>query len=223
LTFGEWVNYCFDRQNDTWHWTMMEDVPDAEGFPTPGNWYAPDPKTLCEYLTRLFRRPGILIHRFSGDQLNWGFWFILGIGSSYMQVRLDRTVPESDRVALVEAILTLYRELFAPLCDDSTSDDDERHPVGMACYMMWDMDCLWPPDGPEFAAIKDAQYRVLAEALRIKSGAVRESALHGLGDTHYLTDPERVRSIIDAFLEENPRIPDRLREYALAARVGRVQ
>jgi hypothetical protein len=223
LSFGDWVNYCFDRENDSWHWHLMDDHLDAEGLPTSGNWYRPDAVTVCAYLTRLFTRPGILIHRFSGDQLNWGFWFILGVSSSYLQVRLEPAVPERDRVVLVESLLSLYREFFAPLCGDSTSDDDEGHAVGMACYMMWDMDCLWPPRQPEFAAIKEAQYRVLEQALHIPSNAVRESALHGLGDTHYLADPVRVASIIDRFLGENPRIPNRLREYAMAARQGRVQ
>ena len=73
LTFGEWVNYCFDRPSDTWHWTMLGDVLDADGSATPSDWYRPDAGTLCDHLTRLFRRPGILLHRFTGDQLNWVF------------------------------------------------------------------------------------------------------------------------------------------------------
>jgi len=220
LSFGDWVNYCFDRESDSWHYGCMDDYPNAEGFPTSTDWYCPDPATLCAYLTRLFTRPGILLHRFSGDQLNWGFWFIFGTG--YMQVRLDRSLPEAGRVALVESILPLYDKLFLTLCGDSITDETKPHPAASACFMMWDMDCLWPPEEPEFAAIREAQFRVLEEALRIPSNAVRESALHGLGDTHYLSDPARVAAIIDRFLGNNLWISERLRNYALAARVGRI-
>jgi hypothetical protein len=62
---------------------------------------------------------------------------------------------------------------------------------------------------------------VMARTLRLESEACREGVLHGLGHWHG-TYPERTEAIIDAWLSEQPRISQELREYAMAARIGHI-
>jgi hypothetical protein len=223
LTYEQWVAYCFDRDQRDWYWAQFADAQDEYGNPLDRDWYRPAPDVLCEYLTTFFRDPSGIADRYSRDQIAWATWFIFGIGSAWMWVRLDRSVPEAARVALVGSIYDAYERLYAPLCAGLEGVDAKEDPLAIACFMIWDMDCLWPPDEQGFAAIKDAQYRVLERSLEIPSNVVRKSALHGLGDTHYLTDPGRVAAIIDRFLVANPVLPGSLFDYAIDARAGNVQ
>lgn len=222
LTYEQWLDYCFDRGSDGWTSEQFEDIRDEYGVPVWKDWYRPSAARLCADLTRLFRGARALVGRYTPEQLDRGFWYVLGIGSGYLGVRLDTTVSEAARIELVESIFDLYEQLFAPLCGDAIEEGEPSHPVSSACFMMWDMDCLWPPREPEFASIKEAQYRVLERSLSIGSDAVRQSALHGLGDTHYLADPERVRCIIDRFLAAHTELRPELLQYALDAREGHV-
>jgi hypothetical protein len=74
------------------------------------------------------------------------------------------------------------------------------------------------PDAALFST-DDVILTVMERTLRLDSEACREGALHGLG--HWCRrHPERVPSIIAAWLAERPPISPELQRYALAARTG---
>jgi len=222
LTYEQWVRYIFDRDSAQWYWEKFLDLGNEWGEPLEKHWYRRDSTVLCEYLTRLFREPDAVSVKYSRDQIASATWFIFG-SSAWMTVRLEPSVPESARVELVDSIHHVYRRLYAPLCAGLERVEINKDPLAIACYMIWDMDCLWPPKEPELAGIKEAQYRVLEQSLTIRSDVVRRSALHGLGDTHYRADPERVAAIIDRFLIANAELPGFIFDYAIDARTGNVQ
>jgi len=219
-TFEQWIENAFagvpwEREPLFWQ------IENPDGTAS-NKYYCPLAPVLAEYLARLFGNPEPLIDRYSGDQLNKGFWFIAGIESSYFHTAREPNVPLDLQVRWVTAIGTLYEKLFAPLCTPHLGHLNEgpAHPLNSAVYMFWDMDTLGPDD-ERAPHLTEPIFNILERALSLDSVACQESALHGLGENES-THPERVRQIIDAYLRNNPGLPDDLREYAEDAREGNV-
>src|SRR5262249_33104418 len=102
-------------------------------------------------------------------------------------------------------------------------DEPGVNPLNSPCYMWWDITPV--PSGATDAdqgPLTDACLSVMERTLALDSIACQENALHGLGHWHSHF-PERVESIIDAFLTSDPNIRPELRKYALSARGGCVQ
>lgn len=236
IEFDAWLDYLFGnpvgptgfRESDDW-WDESE-----------------DPERAVEYLTRLFEGAAALPERYPHDQIDRGFWFLLG-ESGHLQPLFERSVGwEARRRALV-AIGTLYEGLFAPNCTDHLGHRDggpeAPAPLNSSCYMWWDLFPTWGGHGDEPPAatgrrargrtartaydpaivalrrVDDAILYVMARTLRLDSEACREGALHGLGHWHR-AHPDRTTRIIDEWLAGNPRISPELRAYALSARCG---
>jgi hypothetical protein len=220
LTFEEWVEYVFGWPVGEPEWYMRQD---EQGQSLA--WWRPEPVTIATYLAQLFEDAGFLAGRYTAYQLNQGFWYVAGTGSSYFQMARDSSVPIPLQQRWVRAIFPLYRDLFQRVCSKHLSHLDPGHanPLNSACYMFWDMDCL---EGaamfPGYEHLVDPIFEVLEQILTLPSPACRESALHGLGHLQ-LYHPQRVRRIIDDFLRACPTISPTLRLYARRARSGTVQ
>jgi hypothetical protein len=113
----------------------------------------------------------------------------------------------------------LFERLFAvyPLTDT-------------ACYMWWDLiitgyfeesDTNWNPlivDDID-AQIQQAIFETLCRVLKLESRECQKSALHGLGHlNHPLTE-----QTIEAYLNEQSRIDEELKEYAFKCITGEIQ
>ena len=171
-------------------------------------------QTFCE-------RSAELPDRIGRDETGHLIWYLMGGGR---QVWLDvRKASASARLDAIVSLESLYAELFANhLTDPEDATTAVAHPLGTACYMLWDMD-----GGLESIAMTggqpqvDACFEVLEHILHLDSPACWLSALHGLGHlASYHSD--RVRAVVDAFLARGEG-PEHLRQYAKAARRGCVQ
>lgn len=218
LSFNEWVDYVFHRpiSNPAWHWLQDERGDYLD-------WWEPDGMVLIEYLTRLFEEPGFLVERYSPEQLDQGFWYILGIGSEYLRVLDDHSVATEAKLRLVRSFSTLYSKLFARVCTGLPIGDEDGHPLDSACFMWWDMDAIgFREDLPERRSIDNAQLEVLRDALQLPSAACISSAIHGLGEA-YASYSSEVEDIIDEFLDGNSNLDEATTNFALQARRGLIQ
>ena len=180
---------------------------------------------MVTFLTRLFGDSGFLVEKYSLEQVNQGLRLICSPVSDYCVTA--RECKDKDlQVKWVLSIKALYRDLFATVCTDFfghlDAGPEPPSPLNGTCYMFWDLDCLevaiiFP--GKEH--LVDPIFEVLADALKLRSIACQESALHGLG--HFQAyHSKRVRGIIDDFLNRNRDLHPDLKDYALNARTGYV-
>lgn len=136
IPFDTWLDYLFGHPVG------------PSGFRESDDWWdeAQEPERAVNYFTRLFERSAILLTRYPHDQIDRGFWFLLG-ESGHLQPLFDGPVAwEARRRALV-AIGSLYEELFAPVCTNYLGHRDGGReapaPLNSSCYMWWDLFPTW--------------------------------------------------------------------------------
>ena len=212
-TFSDWVRHIFDHpvSDPEWYW-----APDADTDEPPA-------QTCVEYLTQLFTDPEPILALYTDAQLNQGLWFLVSNAcSNYMFALLEPEVAWIVRRAGLHAIINLFAHLFANRCSPHLSHLDERgaNPLNGACYMWWDLFPTWGHPESSTDALVDAELlMVMQHVLAVDALACQESALHGLGHWH-LRYPAEVEEAIDVFLERQPQLDLRLRQYAFSARQG---
>lgn len=223
LDFEAWVRYCFDHPVTHPEWYFMPDR----------DWWNEDtdPALTLSYLTRLFENSLNLLAPYSDELVNQGLWFIgSNACSSHMFVLTNEQLPVADRVRCVEAMNSLYQDVFAKRCAAHLSHldrvgvqkDQLISPVNLVCYMWWDNLPLYgQPENSNQTEVDKTALNVMARALKLDSIACQESALHGLG--HWSFEyPRRVQQTIDSFIEQNPKLRPELKTYAEQARKGAI-
>lgn len=191
-SFERWVDFVFNPPASTSSQTSEE-------------WAVRiDPKTLILYSTQLFDNPSFLMSRYTADQLEEGFWFLLGPENRLADLLWDQSIDLLAREQCVLAMPIVFERLFA------------KDPLDQACYMWWDLLRNFEADHDE--RIQEAMLEALRRILKIDSGACQMSALHGLG---HLRHPDKL-GVISDFLHSNPGIDEKLRSYALSALKGEV-
>lgn len=213
LTFEQWLRYVFDHPvNDSgreWYW-------EADW------WDGPSAETV-RFLTRAFENAGVLFQEYSEAQVNQGLWFVASNAcSNHMFALLDRGLPWPARQRCVRSMHSLFEQCFAKRCTPHLSHLDEQAagPLNRACYMWWDLIPIGPqPNDPNQIGLDQEILGVMQSTLQLGSLACRESALHGLGhwQPYY---PQRVKEIIDPFLQSQNDLREELRTYALSASCG---
>ena len=220
LSYEDWVKYVFDHPvtDPAWH------------FDIDSPWWneTADPTLTVAFLTRLFETSLESLVNRSDAQINQGFWFLVSSGgSSHMLTLFDEQVPLAHRIHCVESIFDLNLDLFAPRCSallghTMTQEEYNANPLNSICYMWWDIAPLYGKSGdPAREALDDTALGVMEKCLSLPSPACQEGALHGLGHWRHAY-PERVESVINAFLESSPSLSPELRAYARNARGGHV-
>ena len=212
-TFPEWVRHIFDHPvgKPEWYW-----APDADTDEPPA-------QTSVTYLTQLFTDPEPLLAPYTDAQLNQGLWYLVSNAcSNYMFTLLEPEVAWPERRAGLCAIISLFAQLFTKRCSLHLSHLDEcgANPLNSVCYMWWDLFPTWGhPESPTETLVDAELLVVMQSVLALDNLACQESALHGLGHWH-LRYPAVVEETIDVFLERQPRLDPRLRQYAFSARRG---
>ena len=172
-----------------------------------------------------------MLRPYSDEQLNQGFWFLLGASSDAMRGLTDQAIAWDVRERCIRSFATLFRDLFMARCTPRlshllrTGDPAafELGPLNSACYMWWDFDCWCARPGHDAHRKLDSAFlEVMRQTLDLPHDACRESALHGLGHWHRAY-PAQTVEMIDLFLAKNRGIREELRRYALAARCGCIQ
>jgi hypothetical protein len=214
VVFEAWVQHVFDHEVREPAWYFDPDAPGWDG----------SPETTVAYVTRLLESPAPILDRFDDAQLNQGFWYLVGAGSSYMFTLTNPAVPSPARLRCVRSFEPVFRTLFASRCSPHLSHLDQpgANPLNAACYMWWDiLPVAGAPHDQTRRDLDAAALEVMEAILRLDSLPCRESALHGLG--HWARCyPGRAQQIIDAFLGRQPGSPAELVAYAKRARNGHV-
>ncbi len=222
LTYEAWLAFVFDHpvSDPSWWWDDHDELEAVSAESTR------DPARLLAFLTRLFREPGGLIERYSREQIDQGFMFLISSACSNQMYPLVRNeLPWPDRLACIEAIVPLFEKLMGPVYGDDTAHlqtEAEKEKPTFSCYMWWDVIAICPHRDDEGDRLElEACLRVMERVLALPWDSCRESALHGLGHWEYFA-AERTRPIVQKFLERTDLKPA-IRAYAEAALDGGVQ
>jgi hypothetical protein len=123
-------------------------------------------------------------------------------------------VPWAARAELIDATVTLYRDLFAV------------DPLDTSSRMFWDgiaYDYFCgnrdPDKNPEDHRVQGRMFAALLQILRLDSLPCQRAALHGLG---HLRHRETEKAVED-FLARNPDLSDQDRGYARACIRGTIE
>ena len=195
-SFDEWLKFVFDHpvSEPAWYW---DDTWKWEG----------DPHLLLKYATRLFSSSAFLPHEYSPEQLEQGFWFLLGGAGKLDYWVWAKEIDWSIRKACISSMVNVFEQLFV------------KNPLGETCYMWWDLlDEFRGEDDPD-PRIRDAMLESLSRVLQIESHNCQVSALHGLG---HLSHRDK-KKVIEEFLRLHPNIDEKTEQYARAAIAGKMQ
>lgn len=233
VSFEEWVRCVFDHPVDreAWYWADDDDA------------FEPNPVRLVAHSTRLFEQSAEVLARFTDEQVDQGFWFLVGAPPE-LDVLCANVVPLPDRLQCIRSMSALFERYFAVRCTPhlchllKRKDEPGVGPLNSSCFMWWDL--LWHPielwRDPGFANQMPVEYQlqvaneeeideaciaVMESILELPSIACQESALHGLGHWGSFRQ-ERCRGVIASFLQRHPDIRPELREYALHAQEAKV-
>lgn len=216
LRFEDWVRHMFDHEASEPKWYFEPEAP---------VWIGP-PDLNVEYITRLFEDPVSVLSKYSDEQLNQGFWFLVSNGASdCMFALMEESIPIEKRLRCVKSFVSVFEKIFAARCSPHLSHLDEpgASPINLACYMWWDIIPFGGnPNTPSGNLLNAAALSVMTETLNIESIACQESALHGLGHWH-AAYPAEVELIIDRFLSSHRELRPETVNYAKSARCGCVQ
>ncbi len=190
-----------------------------------GDDFPDDPLDSVLSLAEFLAAAGRVAEAYSTRQIADGLWFLADDSGLFREL-YNPSVPENLRVRCAAAIRQLYAQLFEPLCQTVLSHGDNgesvENPLNSICYMWWDVFPTWGrPGDPVARGIDEVLLGVMRDTLSSENVACVESALHGLGHWR-ITYPDPVESIVNEFLRQRPMIGVSLRDYAQAARRGRV-
>lgn len=217
LTFEEWVAYVFDHEvkKPEWYWDMERNWWDELKYPG----------VTINYMTQFFQNANVLCTPYTDEQVNQGLWFMVyNACSNHMFALNEQAVPMEARLNCIQSIYDVYEKVFFKRCSPHLSHvtEQEANPINLVCYMWWDLMPIYgQPQKKGRQPIDEACLQVMEKTLTLDSVACQEGALHGLGhwQTHY---PERIASIVDAFITSHPDLCPELHDYALSAGQGHV-
>jgi hypothetical protein len=198
-SFEEFVSLLFEQPKDTIY--LFDPELDAT--------------TLCTYYVQLFQHPEFLISTFSKQQLEDGFWTIMGPVHEWSASNLIdyREVPVASRKKCIESMAVLFERLFV------------NEPLDGSVHMWWDSFCYdWHcgnrkrERGGEDLELQDIFFDTLVRVLAIDSWICQGAALHGLGHLHH---PNTAQAV-DRFIGDHPSLTDEQVKYARAAAVFNV-
>jgi len=110
-SFDEWVKFVFDHpvSEPAWYW---DDAWNWEG----------DPNVLLEYATGLFSSPEFLLQEYSSEQLEQGFWFLLGPAGKLDRWVWAKEIDWSVRKDCISSMVNVFEQLFVknPLSEPVT-------------------------------------------------------------------------------------------------------
>lgn len=169
-----------------------------------------DAKHLCSYYVQLFQKPEFLLSRFTKQELEEGFWEIMGYNHDWSLGDLIEysDAPLSSRKECIASMALLFERLFA------------SEPLDTSVHMWWDSLCYsWHcgsrkrERGGDDLELQDTYFQTLAKVLAIGSWICQGAALHGLGHLHHPDTP----GLISRFIAEHPSLSKDQLAYAEAA------
>ncbi len=183
-SFEEWLDFIFKRPEN----------PIFKNPENPMNWhfdeewdwdYECDSMILINYMTKLFRSSeNFLINRYSYEEIDQGFWFIIGV-NGFMWALLDESVDWEDRKKCILSVLNLFSDLYS------------KHDIGISGYMWWDSVvsyCTFKGKdlGTEYMLLETVIF-VIKQISKQDSELAKKSSEHGI--EHILKMAESINDI----------------------------
>jgi hypothetical protein len=106
----------------------------------------PNPPLRLAYLALLFEDPEPLIFEYSGSQIAQGLTCLVNTNASGDIGWFYATAaPIEDRVRSVEAVASLFAQLFEPRCTPHLShlSETDAGSLNSVCYIWWESGPLW--------------------------------------------------------------------------------
>jgi hypothetical protein len=230
MNFDDWINEIFNHPTGESPWYYDSNTDNYDLWNLEFHY----PEMTIQYLTKLFEEIAVLPRQFSDAQIAAGLYYIISPGFSGILCDvfdLSNPADMPSRLRCIEAIYTVYEQLFAVRCSPelflSQKIKLSRNPLDLICFMWWDM-CCYPrsPTDKDFTAnderLHEAIFMVMNKTLTLESEACQEGALHGFNEFHFRY-PYRVNALVKTFIAENPQISPQLRKYAEGASWGAFQ
>ncbi len=219
-TIELWVKYTFEERpyEEGWDPNKEYDLYDWEV----------NEQLEVEYIAEFFASPVEYLTAYTDEQIDKALWILINESEPDLYEFFNEELPLELRIRAVHNMYNVFEQLFFPRCTHITnapkieSELSEINPLNSICFMWWDIIPMYGKSGkPNREVLDQPCIDVMEKTLQLDSIACQESALHGLG--HWkLAYPERIVAIIDNFLESNENLAPDLRNYALAARTGRI-
>ena len=131
-TLQAWIDYVFDHPVGDPKWYWAEDAPE---------WQGPREEILS-LIAETFERGGELLARFSDEQLDQGFWFLVGsTPPDFTLTLVDDKIPFEERLRALRSFVPLFEQVMVPRCSSHLSHCEEGGPLNSSCFMWWDL--LW--------------------------------------------------------------------------------
>lgn len=208
--YGEWLDFFFGR--------FERDCDD----PWQMYWrFAASAEETADLFIYTFSNCGRDLAKYTDSQVSTGLQALLFTNYGDAPHVLINAGLSEDRSAMVlRSFGPLYRELLAKRSPPVLGhlSESQGNPLEFVTYMLWDVS---PFD--VMAAKSDegigALLEVFHDALHLPNEACIESALHGLGHSGGKMR-EGARGLVDAWLDERPKVRPELIAYAQAARTG---
>jgi hypothetical protein len=221
-----WIDYLFDLPvgNPEWYWSR-----EAQ------EWVGSRAEIPALIARRFNYGCTELPARFSDEQLNQGFWFLIRHSPpNFGLVFVDERIPIAARLRALRSFIPLFEQLMALRCTPQLSHlSTIANPLNSACYMWWDLlrFTLWDRytggvdrEEPHDTELHRELIEIMTRLLSIPHEACRESALHGIG--HLFRDCPACRrslaDVVDRFLVKTTDLTTERAEYAECAKVGDV-
>jgi hypothetical protein len=188
------ARFLFDRE-----------VGPMKAFWSPAWSWSCDPVRALDLTSVLLENAGTLVRPYSPDQIEQGFWFLLGSSFNLSGWLWDEALPLDARLRCVASMPHVFRDVFRDVETESI------------CHMWWDLVVTYPFECG--AAMRDGVLAALADVLALESRRCQRAALHGLGHLEHARGP----GLIDAWVDAHPGLDAGMLGYAAAAKEGRVQ
>jgi hypothetical protein len=211
------LRYLFDRpvpegSGNEWYWNLDEPEFDAP------------PLAWTRIQTVLFANAGADLASFSDDQVGMGLNYLMDNGlSDVAYAAVDASVPPDEAMRMMQAMPTLWRDCIGPrLAGVHEPIGSASSRLGFVCHMWFD---VWPTFWKvrNEPCWKAAVWRVLRDMLAVPCREVQAAALHGIGhEPKHLGRADEIEKTIDAFIRSVDPDDLNLKNYAQAARQGRV-
>lgn len=226
--FDEWLECYFapyDNVDSPWDRFPIggdEDFPDFSGTDAE----------LVELFTYTMLTSGTELAKFSDHQVGNGLKVIFDdCFSNIARTVVNAAVSIDQRILAIQSLMPLYKDCLTPRAPQIIGNLSEKGncpPLSYICYMLWDVTALTSKISVvEPSTKKSVLIETLCQVLCLPKAnpACIESILHGLGHLAFSHPKyrEEVQAAIDYFLNNHPIGRPELRQYALYAKMGRVQ
>ena len=184
------------------------------------------PALLIDILHTAFTNFETYLSKYTVFQLSNAIDYIFNPGlSNYGFVFKDDTADKRKRIealhSLSDLMLYIYEDTAEPILGhlSQSPQDKRKENLNGVCYMFWDTATI-PYNCDE--DIRNTCLAVMGKCARSHNIAVVEGALHGLGHAQYYSDQRLIETYINEANLGTGENSEALRQYANAARRGRV-